>query len=85
MSAFLFVALLLKCASPGAAADRTALLTRAALRRVDVDGEGDSRFFSFVVGALSVIPVALPVIIKVWLRLYGNLEARMIVKDTSWE
>lgn len=63
LSAFLFVALLLK---------------------VDVDGESRSSFFSFVVGVLSVVPVALPVVIKVWLRLYGNLEARMAVKDASW-
>ena len=62
-----------------------AFLFVALLLKVDVDGENKSAFFSFVVGALSIVPIALPVLIKVWLKLYGSLDARMAVKDASWD
>ena len=62
-----------------------AFLFVALLLKVDVDGENKSAFFSFVVGALSVVPIVLPVLIKVWLKLYGSLDARMAVKDASWD
>ena len=62
-----------------------AFLFVALLLKVDMDGANKSAFFSFVVGALSVVPVVLPVLIKVWLKLYGSLDARMAVKDASWE
>ena len=56
----------------------------ALLLKVNVDGESNSSFFSFVVGVLSIVPIALPVLIKIWLKLYGNLEARMATKDAEW-
>lgn len=61
-----------------------AFLFVALLLKVDVDGQAGSGFFSAVVGALSIVPIALPIIIKVWLKLYGGLEARMAVKDAEW-
>ena len=57
----------------------------ALLLKVDMDGTNKSAFFSFVVGALSIVPVVLPVLIKIWLKLYGSLDARMAVKDASWD
>lgn len=62
-----------------------AFLFVALLLKVDVDGQSNSAFFSYVVGALSVLPIALPVLIKVWLKLYGGVEARNAVADASWE
>ena len=62
-----------------------AFLFVALLLKVDMDGTNKSAFFSFVVGALSIVPVVLPVLIKVWLKLYGSLDARMAVKDASWD
>jgi magnesium-transporting ATPase (P-type) len=61
-----------------------AFLFVALLLKVNVDGESNSSFFSFVVGVLSIVPIALPVLIKIWLKLYGNLEARMATKDAEW-
>ncbi len=49
-----------------------------------MDGQSGSAFFTAVVGALSIVPIALPIVIKVWLKLYGGLEARMAVKDAEW-
>ena len=47
--------------------------------------EGDSRFFSGIVGALSVLPLALPVLIGIYARVRrGSLEGRMLVKDASF-
>ena len=57
----------------------------ALLLKVNLDGEGDSRFFSGIVGALSIIPLSLPVLISVYSRVRrGGLEARMLVKDASF-
>ncbi len=50
----------------------------ALLLKVNLDGEGGSNFFSFIVGIMSVVPIALPIFIKVWLKLFGNLEAKMV-------
>ena len=62
-----------------------AFLFVALLLKVDVDGQNKSAFFSFVVGALSIVPVVLPILIRLWLKLYGSLDARMAVKDASWD
>jgi hypothetical protein len=43
-----------------------------------LDGESNSSFFTFIVGVMSIVPIALPVCIKVWLKLYGSLESRMV-------
>ena len=61
-----------------------AFLFVALLLKVDVDGQSGSGFFTAIVGALSIVPIALPLFIKVWLKLYGGLEARMAVKDSEW-
>ena len=43
-------------------------------------------FFSGIVGTLSLVPTALPVIISLYVRLRrGGLEGRMLVKDASFE
>ena len=53
------------------------------LLKVNVDGRNDSRFFDFIVGALCAAPIALPVVTRVYLKLYGDLDARNIVKDAA--
>ena len=50
----------------------------ALLLKVNLDGEGGSGFFSFIVGIMSIVPIALPILIKLWLHFYGNLEAKMV-------
>ncbi len=62
-----------------------AFLFVALLLKVDMDGTNKSAFFSFVVGALSIVPVVLPVLIKVWLKLYGSMDAHGAVEDASWD
>ena len=58
----------------------------ALLLKVNLDGQGDSMFFSGIVGTLSLVPTALPVIISLYVRLRrGGLEGRMLVKDASFE
>ena len=57
----------------------------ALLLKVDLDGQGGSGFFSFIVGVLTVVPIALPLILKAYIKLYGGLEARMLAKDSSWD
>ncbi len=67
---------------------RQTLLTRAPpsrsflfvalLLKVNLDGEGGSQFFAYIVGFMSIVPIALPILIRVWLWLYGNLEAKMV-------
>ena len=61
------------------------LLLVALLLKLDVDGQGDARFFSGIVSALCVVPVALPLAIRLYLRFVGGgLEARALVKDAAW-
>lgn len=57
----------------------------ALLLKVDLDGSGSSSFFSFVVGALTIVPIALPVLLKLYIKLYGGLEARMLANDSAWD
>ena len=62
------------------------LLLVALLLKLDVDGQGDARFFGGIVSALCVAPVALPLAIRLYLRFVGGgLEARALVKDGAWE
>ncbi len=76
-----------------------AFLFVALLLKVNLDGEGDNSFFSFIVGIMSIVrdglplrlrpaltaaalvqvPIALPILIKVWLKFGGGgLEAKMV-------
>ena len=48
------------------------------------DGESRSGFFSFIVGFLSLVPILLPIVIRVIIRAYGNMESRMLVKDNTF-
>ena len=57
----------------------------ALLLKVNLDGEGDSRFFTGIVAVMSIVPVALPVIIHAYVRFLGSLDARAIAKDSEWE
>ena len=79
----------------------------ALLLKVNLDGQGDAHFFSFIVGILTFVrrrcvacaararstqqltarrlfrwpqvPIVLPIIIKLWIQLYGGgLEAKMV-------
>jgi hypothetical protein len=59
--------------------------TAALLLKVNLDGEGDARFFTGIVGALCLLPVCLPVLLRVYARLSGGgLDARAITKDNDW-
>ena len=48
-------------------------------------GKGDAYFFSGIVGTLTFVPLVLPVLLKLYGRLFGGKEARMMVGDNSWE
>ena len=61
------------------------LLLVALLLKLDVDGEGDARFFSGIVTALCIFPIGMPFLIRMYLRFVGGgLEARSLVRDSSW-
>jgi hypothetical protein len=57
----------------------------ALLLKVNLDGEGDSGFFTGIVGCMSIVPIGLPIFIKLYVRFFGGLEARMMLKDTEFE
>ncbi len=61
------------------------LLLVALLLKLDVDGKSESNFFSGIVIALCVVPVLMPVALRLYLRFVGvGLEARALVRDASW-
>lgn len=62
-----------------------AFLFVAILLKVNLDNEGSAVFFNAIVGVMSVLPIALPLGIKVWLVVYGDGEARAIQRDNAWE
>ena len=51
---------------------------------MNLDGEGDSGFFTGIVGFLSIVPIGLPIFIKAYVRFFGGLEARMMLKDAEF-
>ena len=57
----------------------------ALLLKVNLDGESRSGFFSFIVGFLSLVPIVLPILIRIIIRAYGNMESRMLVKDNTFK
>ena len=62
------------------------VLLVALLLKVNVDGEGDARFFSGIVGALCLVPVCMPVALRLYARFGGEgSEARAIVRENDWE
>ncbi len=42
----------------------------ALLLKVNLDGEGDSTFFAVIVGGLSVLPIALPIVLRMYLAFF---------------
>ena len=38
-----------------------------------------------LVAFLSIVPIAIPIVIKIWMKFYGSMESRMMVKDAAWE
>ncbi len=61
------------------------VLLVALLLKVNLDGEGGSRFFGGIVGVLIFVPVALPILLKLYVRFFGDTEMRMLVNDSTWE
>ena len=62
------------------------VLLVALLLKVNLDGEGDARFFSGIVGALCLMPVCMPVALRLYTRFGGEgSEARAIVRENDWE
>ena len=62
------------------------LLLVALLLKLNVDGEGDARFFGGIVSALCVLPVAMPMLLRLYMRFGGGgLEARSLMRDNAWE
>ena len=57
----------------------------ALLLKVNLDGESRSGFFSFIVGFLSLVPIVLPILIRIIIRAYGNMESRVLVKDNTFK
>jgi hypothetical protein len=62
---------------------RTRLPRRPA--QVNLDGEGDATFFTGIVATMSIVPIALPVVLQLYIRFFGGLDARMMMGDNSWE
>jgi hypothetical protein len=60
------------------------VLLVALLLKVDVDGSAASGFYSFLIGTLMVIPIALLLLLRAYVSLFGSLEMRMIFKDSEW-
>ena len=61
------------------------VLLVALLLKVNLDGEGDKRFFTGVVGALTLLPTCLPVLLRLYARLGGGgIDARNAVRDSDW-
>ncbi len=56
----------------------------ALLLKVDVDGSQASSFYSYLVGAMMLIPIVLPLLLRAYVSLFGSLEMRMIFKDSEW-
>ncbi len=56
----------------------------ALLLKVNLDGTGSSAFFTGIVGLLSIVPIALPVAMKVYVHVFAGLDARMAVRETTW-
>lgn len=61
------------------------LRSRRPAVKVDLDGSGDSSFFGFIVAAMSIVPIALPIFIRIYMQFFGSLEMRMMVKDSAFE
>ena len=62
------------------------LLLVALLLKVNLDGKGDSHFFSGIVSVLCVLPVAMPALLRLYMRFGGGgLEARSLMRDNSWD
>ena len=60
------------------------LLLVALLLKVNIDGEGSARFFGGIVSALCVLPVALPMLLRLYMRVGGGgLEARSMMRDNA--
>jgi hypothetical protein len=57
----------------------------ALLLKVNLDGEGGSGFFSIIVVFLSIVPIVLPIVIRLVIHAYGNMESRMLVKDSTFK
>ena len=52
---------------------------------MNLHGEADAHFFSGIVGALCLLPVCLPVLTRLYVRVRGGgLEARTIMRDNAW-
>ena len=62
------------------------LLLVGVLLKLNIDGEGDAHFFSGLVTALCIVPIGMPFLIRMYLRFVGGgLEARSLVRDTTWD
>jgi hypothetical protein len=46
--------------------------------QVNLDGEGDATFFTGIVATMSIVPIALPVVLQLYIRFFGGLDERMI-------
>ena len=54
----------------------------ALLLKVNLDGTGSSTFFSGIVGALSLMPLVLPIAIKMYVSFAGNnMEMKEMMKS----
>ena len=57
----------------------------ALLLKVDLDGQGSARFFGGIVAVMAILPIALPLVMRAYIQMYGSLEMRMLVKDSKWD
>jgi len=55
----------------------------ALLLMINLDGEGDSGVFKGIVGCMSIVPIGLPIFIKLYVRFFGGLEVRAVTVHDS--
>lgn len=47
---------------------------------MNLDGQGSAQFFGGIIAAMSILPIALPLVMRAYIQMYGSLEMRMLVK-----
>ena len=64
---------------------KSVLLLVALLLKVNLDGTGDARFFSGILGTLIILLLVLPLATRFYLRFQGGgLEGRSLMRDAEW-
>ena len=60
-------------------------LLAALLLKVNLDDQAQASFFSGIVGALSIFPIALPVLLKLYTLVFASEEGESVVEESGGE